>query len=480
MFYLFTRVYIESFNINKTYSSHSTFYTSLMYILGFCYDTAMGIVLNSSGCIAPLRNEATGTSGYIRKYYSTIPNSKLKTTLSLQSWDEFIEWFRGFTDGEGSFYISKNKGNIFEFHFEITLHVDDIGVINYIHNTLGIGKVYIKKNRRAVFLIRNKGEILVIIQIFSKNPLNTTKHLNFLAWKRAYLLYVSKKSKQELKPVISGIINEINKQRTNFYMPKHNEIRITANWLLGFIEAEGSFSYSRGKNTFTFILVQKDNLALMHAIKEYLYKLDSLPHCKDIEGELTSLYSSQQVSSKGNVYNYIYVRRLNYIRTVLIPLLDSLDWHSKKEKDYQDWKSIINIVELGLHYTDEGKEIINRILAQMNNNRLSTAVNEWSAQDRTYLLKDIAVLISKGSNYEIKSGKTYIKSLNRMLSTNKKVAVLLIERNTGDIINSFDSISGCARFLETKVTTAHERVKNNTDFFSSAHNKTVYLKRVKN
>ena len=114
----------------------------------------------------------------------------------------------------------------------------------------------------------------------------------------------------------------------------------------------------------------------------------------------------------------------------------------------------------------------------MNNNRLSTAVNKWSAQDRTHLLKDIAVLISKGSNYEIKSGKTYIKSLNRMLSTNKKVAVLLIERNSGDIINSFDSISGCARFLEIKVTTAHERVKNNTDFFSSAHNKTVYIKRV--
>lgn len=79
----------------------------------------------------------------------------------------------------------------------------------------------------------------------------------------------------------------------------------------------------------------------------------------------------------------------------------------------------MSIIELGLHYTDEGKKIISRILAQMNNNRLST-INNWTDETITFLLSDIALLISKGSNYEIIKGKTYIKSLNRLLSTNKK------------------------------------------------------------
>ena len=32
----------------------------------------------------------------------------------------------------------------------------------------------------------------------------------------------------------------------------------------------------------------------------------------------------------------IAITNIDYIRNVLIPLLDSLSWHSKKEKDYRD------------------------------------------------------------------------------------------------------------------------------------------------
>ena len=78
LFSLFTRVSIGSFNINKTYSFHSTFYISLMYILGFWYDTAMGIVLNSSGCIAPVRNEATGNLRVYTKILFYYPQFKVK------------------------------------------------------------------------------------------------------------------------------------------------------------------------------------------------------------------------------------------------------------------------------------------------------------------------------------------------------------------------------------------------------------------
>lgn len=58
---------------------------------------------------------------------------------------DFIEWFRGFTDAEGTFKIKANKGNSFTLTFSITLHIDDVEVLNYIHNNLGIGAVYLSK-----------------------------------------------------------------------------------------------------------------------------------------------------------------------------------------------------------------------------------------------------------------------------------------------------------------------------------------------
>ena len=45
----------------------------------------------------------------------------------------FIEWFRGFTDAEGSFIIKNDarltKDHNFKFIFRIILHLDDLAVL---------------------------------------------------------------------------------------------------------------------------------------------------------------------------------------------------------------------------------------------------------------------------------------------------------------------------------------------------------------
>lgn len=59
---------------------------------------------------------------------------------------------------------------------------------------------------------------------------------------------------------------------------------------------------------------------------------------------------------------------------------DNLIWLSKKEKDYQDWRLILNIKNQGLHFTDEGKELIFLISKRMNLNRLSTNILESKSE----------------------------------------------------------------------------------------------------
>lgn len=101
---------------------------------------------------------------------------------------------------------------------------------------------------------------------------------------------------------------------------------------------------------------------------------------------------------------------------------------------------------MGLHYLPEGKALIERIVQQMNNNRLSTSSRHPRA-GRARLTAEIAKLLSGPSNYEIKEGKTYIKSLNRYIKhelPNKAIAVQLVDVQNQNIISTFNSFSDCA------------------------------------
>lgn len=92
--------------------------------------------------------------------------------------------------------------------------------------------------------------------------------------------------------------------------------------MLGFTEGEGSFSYSPDKNTFTFIIVQRDNLPLMNAIKDFLSsKLEvNLPNQVTVkDDDAPVMVYSQRANSQGHIVNSVVVRQLNYIRTALIP-----------------------------------------------------------------------------------------------------------------------------------------------------------------
>ena len=63
------------------------------------------------------------------EYYFLIPQHKKKINR------QFLEWFIGFTEGDGSFIVSKNK-----VYFDITQSVSDIQVLYYIKKELGFGK----------------------------------------------------------------------------------------------------------------------------------------------------------------------------------------------------------------------------------------------------------------------------------------------------------------------------------------------------
>ena len=102
----------------------------------------------------------------------------------------------------------------------------------------------------------------------------------------------------------------------------------------------------------------------------------------------------------------------------------------------------------------------------MNSNRLSTSGKP--PINRIKLIEDITKFLSKPSNYEYQEdGKTYIISENRLLlprgNRGKPVRVALIS-SEGDVINTFNSIGDCAKFLDIVPSAVVNRLRKGLIF----------------
>ncbi len=334
-------------------------------------------------------------------------------------------------------------------------------------------------------------EIKTIIEIFTTYPLNSSKHLDFLGFRAAYALYVAnQENRDEVLQEISSIKESMNSKRTDYKEPlahtlggDQHKIHITGNWLVGFIEGDGSFSIAKKDFILTFSISQKGNLELMKAIQSYLLNITEAAQAKARPGLRLNTFSEGYTSlanykygtqtrsviyitksknkysniSGATKYNYVLiVKSKEFVNNVLIPYLNSFTFHSKKELDYSDWKSIGQLKNLGLHYLPEGKKLIELILSQMNNNRLSNSGNK--IVDRNYIASEINRLLNGPSNYEIIKGKIFIKSLNKFYTGRLKIQVELQDQE-GSVFKTFDSMNKCADFLGISTHTVSKRMK---------------------
>ena len=392
------------------------------------------------------------------------------------SLNEFYEWFCGLTDGEGSFYIiKKNSKNIFEFNFQICLHIDDTKMLEFIQKTLGFGKVRSSGNT-VRFTVNTFKDIEKILDIFTKYPLNSTKFLNFLDFKKAFELYKSSRFKNEkVIQDINDIKKGINTKRVDFKLPLEFKPKITKYWLLGFVEGEGSFFVKKDQYRLTFTLSQSSiDLALMESIRDFLY---NLPEFDSKNMEKSSLrISTAKDTAKNKPITQLVITKTDIIKSVIIPFFSSITWRSKKELDFQDWVAIFKLKERGHHHQEEGVKVINLILNQMNNNRLSTSHNaiNVSSLGREQLYVDINKLLNGPSNIEIIDGRSFILSLNRFYKGNVKTKVQIVDKNNS-VLKTFDSISDCANFLGVSQPTAKNRLVKK-QLFAIGENKSYYIK----
>lgn len=415
--------------------------------------------------------------------YSTLSTNKELVSMDLSSplnagaatlddeINNFYTWFAGFTDAEGYFYIATSSSKC-SFRFQINLHKDDTDVLYFIHKNLGFGEVRSFVNYSSFTVTRLK-DIKNLLLIFSRYPLQGSKWLNYKDFAKAFELYTSSRVDSNLLKEILEIKNGMNKSRSDYTLLK--EIKITPYWLLGFIEGEGCFSINKGNSyRLDFSLSQAySNMELMKKIKNYL---ENLPNTMGNYSDALGLSIVKHSNTNHQATVRIETTRIAYITNILIPFLENLAWHSKKQLDFQDWKNILMLKEQGHHFSEQGVKLIDRILSQMNKNRLSTNTKVLkSNEDRSSLLAEVKEMLNGPSNFEIKNGRKFIVSLNKYYKSSRKNSNVDILDSKGNILHSFESLADCAAYLKVHPSTISKRIIHNIPF--SLENEQVYVKK---
>ena len=210
----------------------------------------------------------------------------------------FERWLVGITDGDGTFCIVRQNDK-WNLAYKIAFSRYNLRLLFYIKKQLGFGSVT-KDNKNAQFFIRDRKIIeKFLLPIFDKHSLLTSKQFDYLKFKQAlYILNDINLTNTEKNKKLFILKKELKPE--NYTSPAWNNANLHLNsiesiksivtkpWLVGFIEAEGSF-----------YLVSKDKLRIVHAFG-LTQKLDSIV----LEGIKSILHipTSVKYKSKHNYY----------------------------------------------------------------------------------------------------------------------------------------------------------------------------------
>lgn len=239
-------------------------------------------------------------------YYST----NLNFSQRLESGNFIYPYLVGLYEGDGWFSVSK-KGKYIMYEFGLEVSIRDIQLIYKIKKLLGVGTVYIRNKSKSsenldiestllsknirnnvIFRIRNKSHLKnIILPIFDKYPMITNKQYDYIRFKSTLLSniiysnellpYIRPHSFSPPQPEMGCYGSKLSIYALNSQDGKSsNKIERILNisyfpaWLVGFIEAESSFSIYKPTDSLSsvasFEISQTNEEDLILAIRKFL------------------------------------------------------------------------------------------------------------------------------------------------------------------------------------------------------------------
>ena len=266
-----------------------------------------------------------------KKFHSThqrLNKEYLENNKNNRIW--FEQWLVGITDGDGTFHLAYQNGK-WNLVYKIAFSRYNLRILYYIKKNLGVGSIS-KDSTKGQFFIRDKKKLAeIIFPIFDKYTLLTSKQFDYIKIKKAYNILentnISKNEKDKLllelkKDIVpvNYISSGWNKTKLPFESADDVTCVITKPWLIGFVEAEGSF-----------YLTTKDKNRIVHGFG-ISQKLDSIV----LEGIRRVLHISTSVRFKPK-HNYYLLDTTNSRAIENIIKYFHKTMKSMKSVEYRIW-----------------------------------------------------------------------------------------------------------------------------------------------
>jgi hypothetical protein len=236
---------LSSINLTPCGKLHN-FYSAIVLVvvcMSFGYANYVLFMNSTAVTINSARGQSAGmhlmcTSETKRQVVNPPHNSVNVSVDSLKKNKQlFNEWLVGLVDGDGTFSITQGQNESWQFTFKVSLHVKDKALLHFIKEQLGCGSVTFAGKNNWQYRVRDRVLLLnVIVPIFLQYPLHSRKIYHFELFHQALL---SPYRCAELKLLWNdehGLANALEKQNQAFQYRKPSKA-----WVIGFIEAEGSF-----------------------------------------------------------------------------------------------------------------------------------------------------------------------------------------------------------------------------------------------
>ena len=379
----------------------------------------------------------------------------------------FEQWLVGMTDGEGTFGFYKQNGK-WVLYYKIVQSRYNLRALYYIKTNLGIGNI-IKDGYKAQISITDRTKLNdVIVPIFDKYPLLTSKYFKYMILKQAYaivtntVLHSLEKDKLllELKercipesyisPAWEKVKYEVNYETALDIMVKP--------WLSGFIEGEGSF-----------YLVAKDSNSIVHGFglrqkwdKIVLKAIKLLLHITTGVGGKDSNSTFYTIHAR-SIENVMIYFKNNLIGIQSIPYTIWTRSYVKNKGNYEKLyliKEIIRNITIKLLYTNV-IEVLKDSFQLLHNKGVANA-NLQKGLVKNSLLKNISFKLTifdfsiKNIHYHTKISTFSVnKSLTDWILPRSSIANLLFSSVTRFILHKllliiYKNYSGFFNYLLNK------------------------------
>lgn len=273
----------------------------------------------------------------ITNYTLMLSHSNSQQQHKLEINKEWLEWFVGFTDAEGSFSIVKFKNNNVRFFFRIRLHKDDIKVLQEIATILNLLPPFLDGNSAVLQVTKLTHIVNVMVPVYTETALLTIKSVQFNLFKEA--VFIKNRSIIRKTPLTTTEYNYIiklkNSMKEAMDIVQHRDTKcqhvdkldsISPYWrLLGFVEGEGTFGY-RSLVPYFQVCQHSRDIYVLNLVKKFLESLPLDPltniSCKQ------SSFVTKIFNKKTNVYSYI-ISDLDVLFNIIVPFFSKLKFKTR-------------------------------------------------------------------------------------------------------------------------------------------------------